>query len=374
MVTKTTAIAYLILGILLVSGVVFILTKTGDDNARQQNHSPPPPSGDGYRPDRYFQAPPPYPRPTGLTSHGSSASTEGSTGALGTSMAPSGMDRQYSNASLSVRAEHPVLAFQRSHDKGINPANYGDPIRVADVAGPVDFYGGTTSFVDSLSLSRGSVPIPMGALKKTSERYNKDMFRFSNLARDTVGTALPREAYASADAPPRGGYQDIYGGNEGQAFPGSVGPPGEGMPYRNPSIPEPGSIYMIPSPSGDFFRPYASADAPPRGGYGPNIPVANAPFFGSVNAYAPLPEIVTPWEKAGILTSAKGNEILNLFRRAIAPVQDLWEYQVQDKNGFVIKLWERYIEDGDVVSHVIGKDGLGPWKAHVFVQNKYVWV
>ena len=116
--------------------------------------------------------------------------------------------------------------------------------------------------------------------------------------------------------------------------------------------------------SSQFFRPY-----------GPNIPVGDVPFIGSVNSYAPFPEVVTPWEKAGILTSHKDDQILNLYRRPIAPLQDLWEYQVQDKDGFVIKLvGVNYIDNGDIIQHVIGKNGLGPWKAHLFVENKYIWV
>jgi hypothetical protein len=128
-------------------------------------------------------------------------------------------------------------------------------------------------------------------------------------------------------------------------------------------------------PSGDFFRPQ-----------GPNSPNAagNMPFYGNVDAYAPFQEINSPWEKAGILVKhdggnlgdhhlEKNHELLNLYRRAIAPVQDVWEYTVQDKNGFIIKLENRkFIENGDVVDHVIGKGG--PFKAHVFVQNKYIYV
>lgn len=94
-------------------------------------------------------------------------------------------------------------------------------------------------------------------------------------------------------------------------------------------------------------------------------------YVGNVDSKFPLQEVRTSWEKIGILT--KENEILNLFRRPIAPMQELWEYQVQDKDGFVIKLNEKkYIENGDVIPNIIGKSG--PWKAHVFTENKYVLV
>jgi hypothetical protein len=39
----------------------------------------------------------------------------------------------------------------------------------------------------------------------------------------------------------------------------------------------------------------------------------------------------------------------------------------------VIKLNEKkYIENGDVIPNIIGKPG--PWKAHIFTDNKYVFV
>lgn len=250
----------------------------------------------------------------------------------------SGIDRQYENQfrSVPIQDMHPVLAYQYMHDKAINPANLGDPIRIPDVAGPVGMYGGVNNFVDSLTISRGSVPVPMGALKMTSEKYNKDMFRFNPLANGTIATALPVNPAALRSE--------------------SFGPLGK------PIIP-PGELpYQQHPTSQDFLRPY-----------GPNIPVSNVPFFGSVNAYAPFPEIVTPWEKAGILTSlGLKEELLNLYRRPIAPLQDLWEYQVQDKNGFVIKLENRYLENGDIIRHIVGKPG--EWKTHIFVQNKYIWV
>jgi hypothetical protein len=259
------------------------------------------------------------------------------------------MDRQYSNPAVAVRQMHPVLAYQYMHDMAINPANIGDPIRIPDVAGPTSMYGGVSTFVDALAVNRpNAVPVPMGALKATSEKYNKDMFRFNPLAAGTIAQPL------FAGRPGVGPQQEGFGMVPVAALgPGGVTPPGAPLPYQGNPI------------SSDFLRPY-----------GPNVPVTDVPFFGNVNAYAPFPEIVNPWEKAGLLTSeSKKDQILNLYRRPIAPLQDLWEYQVQDKNGFVIKLeGTRYLENGDIVHHVIGKDGLGPWKVHVFVQNKYIWM
>lgn len=105
---------------------------------------------------------------------------------------------------------------------------------------------------------------------------------------------------------------------------------------------------------------------------GPTLPVA---FVGSVDVSAPHHRVDTPWEKIGLLTPVDSNsrELLNLYREPIAPSQDLWAYQAVDRDGFVIELDQtRFLEDGDVIHHVIGKGG--PWRVHNFVQNKYVWV
>lgn len=98
------------------------------------------------------------------------------------------------------------------------------------------------------------------------------------------------------------------------------------------------------------------------------------PFVGSVSAFAPFPEVTTPWEKVGLLTNSQ-NHILSLYRRPIAPLQDLWNYTVQDKDGFIIPLkQDGLIKDGDMITDIVGKTGLGPWKVHIFVKDKWVWV
>lgn len=338
------------------------------------------------------------------------------------------IESQYSNPYLSIREKHPVLAYQYAHDKGINPANIGDPIRSPMIGGgAMGLYGEPTSFSDSLLFSRGSfptglgpkgrdedliagpgnsrenysregdgyarrreaysngegpypgkpmnVPVPANSLKISNEQYNPDMFRFSKLAQGTIGTAVPLHvngvplpgvgAYSSGSASYGAAERTAalgYGGNNNRG--------GYNMPYTGGGMPEyvtpPGADLppqTRPLYSGDYFRPY-----------GPNIPVSNVPFIGSVNAYAPFPEVNNPWEKAGVLSSQSGKErLLNLYRRPIAPLQDLWEYQVQDKNGFVIKLNAKYLQNGDIVHHITGEEG-GPWKVHDYVQNKYIWV
>ena len=229
---------------------------------------------------------------------------------------------------------HPVLEYQRNIDKGIHPANYKDPIRILDVAGPMSsgLYGRRPYGPNQGPIlgKPQNIAVPMGSLKQTNERYNPDMFLSPGYRPNPEGLSLPL----------------------GSDFP----PVGRGV-----------------NPSSDFYRPQ-----------GPNSPstFGALPFYGNVDAYAPFQEINSPWEKAGLLVSAKGgcqgdscrgkdSELLNLFRRAIAPVQDVWEYMVQDRDGFIIKLENRrFIENGDIVDHVIGKGG--PYKAHMFVQNKYI--
>lgn len=326
-----------------------------------------------------------------------------------------GIAAQYSNPNVSIRDMHPVLAYQYAHSKGINPANLGDPIRVHNVGGgKMGLYGEPSIFTDALIYSKGSipvdarpkgrdedlvsgpgnrmsdaaayarkreaysegegpypgkplnVPVPAGSMKVSNEAYNPDMFRFSPLAAGTIGSAVPFSQAMVSGVP-----LPVTGAAAWSAAPPPSKIGGYHLPYSGalPQVTAPGSDFPLqtrPLASGDFFRPY-----------GPNVPVANVPFFGSVNAYAPFPEVNTPWEKSGILTSIEGpqagrDQIMNLYRRPIAPLQDLWEYQVQDKNGFVIKLHAKYLQNGDIIPHVTGKEG--SWKVHDYVQNKYIWV
>lgn len=98
-------------------------------------------------------------------------------------------------------------------------------------------------------------------------------------------------------------------------------------------------------------------------------------FIGSSYNYG-LRQVDTPFEKIGIMTSVNlslSKEILNLYSRPIAPLQDIWEYQVEDKNGFIIELENvRYIENGDIVYHIDGKEG--SFKAHIYSSSQYVYV
>lgn len=119
----------------------------------------------------------------------------------------------------------------------------------------------------------------------------------------------------------------------------------------------------------NFFTPYSGVGVGPLHSVGGGI--------ASTSAYAPFPEVESCWEKIGVLTSNMSDDtpnapknLLNLYRRPIAPSQNLWEYQVQDQSNFVLKLNDREIRDGDIVT-VPGKQGT--WTAKVYLNNKWIW-
>lgn len=142
-------------------------------------------------------------------------------------------------------------------------------------------------------------------------------------------------------------------------------------------------IYNLHRPihSWDYFNPYGYNPSqiqkeivPYTQGY-PNF--ASVPFIGKMSSFAPFPEVNTRWEKMGILqTKDPSNDaILNLYRRPIAPLKDLFEYTVQDKDGFVIPLeGVSYLEDGDTVKSIDGKESLGEWTVRNFVNKKWIIV
>lgn len=183
---------------------------------------------------------------------------------------------------------------------------------------------------------RGCIPIPAGALKATNEDYWEAKYYA------TPGLGLPSF----------GGIASL-GCNCGCNAP---------RPCRNYK-----RLPALKGPTSDnYFTPF-----------GPNSNLSNVPFISSVNAYSPYPAVESCWEKIGILTSSLSSSdpnsernILNLYRRPIAPVQNLWAYQVQDAAGFVIPLPDREIRNGDTVT-VPGKQGV--WTAKTFNKDKYIW-
>jgi len=179
------------------------------------------------------------------------------------------------------------------------------------------------------------VPVPAGTLKDYNDRY-----------RNTVS----------------GGYA---GGNNLYPPPPSMSTPG----------------YYTPPPVQPYYPSYSPPAYPPTftptSRYLPDspYPVAPSAWFGSVNPGAPFPPVAPAWQPAGLLTreGQPESELLNLYRRPIAPLQEVWEYVAQDKNGFMINLAaQRYLNDGDLIHHVIGKGG--PWRVHLSAGSKWVWV
>lgn len=282
---------------------------------------------------------------------------------------------------------HPVLNYQHRFSAYTNPASFGDPIRIPTPSGPlVDSLYTQTHPSDygamfNASMRRASgvsdyfgamgVPVPQGAFKDTSERY-KAPFYPRELQR--AGVNVPQIPFGNGirsnyDGSNYFGGGSLYGG-------GVVGPydspygAGPSDNYEQLHHPLHSQRFFIPG-TGGVYRDRSVATDPTT---------SRIPFFGSADAYSPFPVVDTPWEKMGILTlahgsggeSSGGGPILNLYRRPIAPLQDLWDYSVQDKDGFVIPIHHRgYLENGDVVHHIPGKPGT--WKVHNFVNNKWIW-
>lgn len=86
--------------------------------------------------------------------------------------------------------------------------------------------------------------------------------------------------------------------------------------------------------------------------------------------------IMNEWERIGVVINQSSGitfdseNIMTLFRRPIAPMQELWQYRVQDKNGFVLRVPNvEYIKTGDVIT-VDGKPG--QWKVDMYNVDKWI--
>lgn len=344
-------------------------------------------------------------------------------------------DRLNSSFPENQRFMHPVLAYQSARGY-ITPANLGDPLRIATIAGPIStdsagYLDGRPSGLEFFGYNSGEgnagsdyrlkkkaydvtnqgpmagkplgFPIPQNSLKTLpnylrSNDYSRPGYRSdvtqvpqgfsphygrndqypqqigSGGSCGSIGsTKSCYEYYGNENSNPEGVREDYRYGRSGYAS--------GGWPFET-------------SKSG--FRDYNTYNAPSYKQY-PNIfgntswtynmavhrPSGRAiPFYSSVknrglHRGAPLisrNEVATGWEKAGLCISKDetNSHLLNLYRRPIVPLQDLWQYSVQDKNGFIIPLTQTYLEDGDLVSDIKGKPGL--WKVNIYYKDKYVWV
>lgn len=166
------------------------------------------------------------------------------------------------------------------------------------------------------------VPVPAGSLKATSDKYNY------------------QKPYLFGGGYPTGSSDDW---SEFDQLPGKI-------------------------TSSKYFSPYR---------HYPQVYSGYPAGLTSVNSYYPAPEVNTKWEKIGLLTTTDPNDetLVNLYRRPISPYHDLWEYNIQTKDGFVIPLTNQsLLEDGDLIPEIKGLESKGEWKVQSFTENKYVWV
>jgi hypothetical protein len=293
---------------------------------------------------------------------------------------------------------NPVLTYARQQ-RYLIPTSYGDPINIPPIAGPSSpmfesrqlrqelggsettdqgFYKGKTAKPQVMG-----VPIPQGSLKISNERYKYPFYK-AYIDGDSMVAIPPQDALKFAH-----GNVNAYSphtnfdGNQGISSPNPYTPVnGNERPlYRGGATYDytykqlkdrahaPGGFDKPsrPNTSFDYMKPY---------GPNPNIE-SNIPFFGSVSSFAPFPEVLSDWEKVGLLSPVETGKdgIMNLYRSPVAPLQDLWKYSVQDKSGFIIPLDPiTYLQNGDIVPSIVGKANVGPWKVSMFVNNKYIWM
>ena len=150
-------------------------------------------------------------------------------------------------------------------------------------------------------------------------------------------------------------------------------PPVPPRPIPPPPEPTPSPFGTSSLYTSDHYRGPMGV-AVPIGTIKPNIFEPSPRFVSSVDLDAPGREVMSSWSKLGLLLSNDPEpKILNLYGRPIAPMQDLYQYRVEDKDGFVIPLEQnRFLEQGDQVSHIPGKPGV--WKVKLYQTSKYVWM
>lgn len=268
------------------------------------------------------------------------------------------------------RPDHPVLRYQREASNMTWPANWGDAIRPLQTSGPA--YEGTPgSGVEQVHSGYKRAYAPSGIITSIDGS--------GPFVGRPIGVPVRNSDLKETNEIYRGPFYPRYMGVDQRMDMGNVGD-GMGNVVRYPRVDDLRRLER-PLQSSDYFRPYGPNETQ-------NISISDTPFyrrpegppsqfFGSADAYYPFPEVNTPWEKIGILTTVNPSEdtILNLFRRPIAPLQDLFEYTTQDKNGFVIPLERRsLIENDDIIERVRGYENKGPWRANIFVNNKFIWV
>lgn len=83
------------------------------------------------------------------------------------------------------------------------------------------------------------------------------------------------------------------------------------------------------------------------------------------------------FHKVGLLTQKvsshdKKNVILNLYKRTISDYAEIYEYSIEDRDGFIIPLKSKVhgdfnrLENGDVIDGVLGYENNGPFNVNIF--------
>ena len=264
--------------------------------------------------------------------------------------------------SRNIRS-HPVLEYQRNASYDTHPASWGDPIRPLGISsGPSASSFSASRYDPAYDYSNigpepgmmMNVPVPAGSLKESNEKWDYPFYY----------QPRPLQPYD---------YFKPYGPNQNNM---QKGLGYADTPFYKRDFPESRSFSREPN------IPYQRSDTMSNTWPGSPRPALGytgsgaIPFISSVSAYAPFPEVSTQWEKIGLIHTLNPNDntIMNLYRKPIAPLNDLYQYMVQNRDGFMIPLKHtNFLENGDTIPHVIGFDSLGPWKANIFVENKYVW-
>ena len=250
----------------------------------------------------------------------------------------------YAYTGLTTAPDFASQIAQTEETEETKAARPQDPI-IDGYRGPYDIGSRGPGGPDSLGPGSGpypgmpmGVPVPRGTLKKTSEKYGYPFYKASR--------PLKPYDYFKPFGPNQNVNQDanyvdtpFYARQQSRVWDN----PGTGLEYDR------GGIF---------------------GGGG------DIPFISSVDAFAPGLEVDSAYEKRGILQTVDEDDttILNVYARPIAPLQDLFRYTVQDKDGFIVPLKQNYLENGDIVPEVIGKEALGKWRFRDFVKDKYIWV
>lgn len=76
------------------------------------------------------------------------------------------------------------------------------------------------------------------------------------------------------------------------------------------------------------------------------------------------------WQKVGVLTG--DNDTLNLYARPSTYNEDIWQYQIEDKDGFFVDIGEmQNLKNGSTIENIPGKSSVGVWKANIYKRDSY---